>query len=348
MTDLPEHTCPPATYIPDLPAAERRKRVVIVANAFRAPLEFIGPLDVFQVANEILEISGRPDMGYDIEFVSAAVGPLFELPGLEIKASRSFEQLKGNVDTLVIAPMEFSDLFDGQETFLEWVAEQSKKVRRLVSICSGAYVLAAAGLLEGRRVSTHWDIVADFKARYPGVLIDPEPIYSKDDHIYTSAGLTAGIDLSISLVEEDFGRAVALRTAQAMVLFLKRPGSQAQFSAHLSNDFAESSDFAKLRSYIYAHLTADLRIEKLAERVNMSPRNFSRLFSKEFGVSPGKFVEQCRVEIARQKLEQVTLSIAQVATDCGYGSVDAMRLAFERHLAITPSAYRARFQTSNR
>ncbi len=206
--------------------------------------------------------------------------------------------------------------------------------------------MAAAGVLSGKRVATHWDLADDFARRYPDISLDPEPIFVVDEHIYTSAGMTAGLDLSVALVEEDFGRAVALRTAQAMVFFLKRPGSQAQFSTFLSLDLAERSEMAELQNYIFDHLGDDLRIEKLASIVNMSPRNFSRIFHKEIGMPPGKFVEQSRLEMARQKLEHSHTSISRVAEYCGYNSVNSMRAAFERHLGVSPKAYRQRFMSS--
>lgn len=342
-TELPQPYLPPATFVPVLPKSERRKRVVIVASRCADPLEMTGPLNVFQIANAILAISGKAEMGYDIEVVSSTTQDIYQTVGLKITADRPYSNLRGKVDTLIFTPMDFDDLFSNQEKFLRWVRNQSKKVKRLVSICSGVYILAAAGVLAGKRVATHWDLADDFVARYPEILLDPEPIYVVDEHLYTSAGMTAGLDLSVALVEEDFGRAVALRTAQAMVFFLKRPGSQAQFSTFLTHDLSEKSELAELQNYICDNLKADLRVEKLAAIANMSPRNFSRIFLKETGVSPGRFVEQCRLEMARQKLEQSGISITEVASYCGYKTVHSMRAAFERQFGINPSAYRQRF-----
>lgn len=344
--ELPEYLLPPASNVPNLPAAERRKRVVLVASQSSEPLELVGPLNVLQMANFVLDHSGRPEMGYDIEVVSSQLGTIFEIDGLKILTDKPYDQLTGNVDTLLFSPMDFDILLAGQEPFLDWVATKSREVRRLVSVCSATYILAAAGVLNGRRATTHWDLAKDFEARYPDVSLDVAPIYVKDGHIYTSAGMTAGLDMTVALIEEDYGRAVALRTAQALVFFMKRPGSQAQFSTQLSNDLSEKAEIAELQTYIYDNVGNDLRVDELASRVGMSPRNFSRTFTKEVGLAPGRFVEQCRLEIARQTLEESSLPISKVAERCGYGSGDSMRTAFERHLSLNPRAYRQRFATS--
>jgi len=349
MTDLPEYLFLPPTHIPNLPADELRKRVVLVASQNSFPLDLIGPMDVLYVTNLVLELSGRPDMGYDIEVISSQKGSVFERNGLKITTEKSYDQLTGEVDTLMFPPMDF-DVFMGgnHEPFLNWVKAQSDKVRRVVSVCAGTYILAAAGVLDGRRATTHWDLEKDFAERYPEVSLDVEPIYVKDGQFYTSAGMTAGLDLTVALVEEDFGRAVALRVAQSLVFFLKRPGNQAQFSTQLSHDLSENSEIANLQSYIYDNIGDDLRVNELASRVNMSPRNFSRTFSREVGMAPGRYVEHCRLEMARLSLEGSSLPISKVAERCGYGSGDSMRMAFERHLGLNPRSYRQRFATSTR
>ena len=346
MTDLPQPSLPPATHVPELRSAEKRRRVALVIGPYPLASEYIGPADVFQAANLVLAISGKSDMGYDLEFVSSHPGTLCELRGLKIVSDRSYSELKGRVDTLIFTPIDFELLLAAQDKFLRWVARKAGSVRRVVSVCAGAYVLAAAGVLDGKRATTHWDLVDDFSARYPDIDVDPEPIYTRDGHIYTSAGLTAGVDLALALVEDDFGRAVALRTAQAMVLFLKRPGGQSQFSTQLSYEIAESAMMVELQTYIHEHINDDLRVGKLAEVVNMSARNFSRTFSREVGISPGKYVEQCRLELARRKLEESAAPLSRVAERCGYRSIDTMHAAFERQLGLSPSAYRSRFQSA--
>ena len=268
--------------------------------------------------------------------------------GLEIRADKPYHRLRGQVDTLLFSPMEFDDLFDRSDRFLGWVRRMSGCVRRIGTICWATYILAEAGVLAGRRVTTHWDHERAFRERYADVTLDIDPIYVKDGNVYTSAGATAGIDMTLALIEEDFGAPVALRVAQALVLFLKRPGDQAQFSVQLSSDLPEDSGIAAVQSYIHEHPEADLRLESLAGRAGMSPRNFSRAFKSDIGVAPGRYVEQVRLEIARQRLQDSAASVAEVAERCGYGSSEAMRLAFERNLGVSPRAYRQRFQSASR
>ena len=346
MPDYPQYQFPPVSSLPNLRANERRRRVVFVASRNPDPLELIGPMNVLKIANFVLDHSGRSDLGYDLEVVASQPGTVFEMEGLKILADKPFHRLRGNVDTLLFSPMEFEDLFDDKRSFLAWVKRMSSRVRRIGSICFGTYILAEAGVLDGRRATTHWDLQHDFKERYPSITLDIDPIYVKDDHVYTSAGATSGIDMTLALIEEDFGRETALRVAQALVLFLKRPGSQSQFSVQLSSQLPESTEIAELQSYVHEHLDKDLRVGALAERTGMSPRNFSRTFNREVGIAPGRYVEQCRLEVARHRLEDSEAPLSEVAERCGYGTADGMRLAFERNLGVSPRTYRQRFSTS--
>ena len=201
-------------------------------------------------------------------------------------------------------------------------------------------------MLDGRRATTHWDLQQDFLKRYPKVNLDVEPIFVKDGHIYTAAGATSAIDMMLALIEEDFGQEVALRTAQALVLFLKRPGNQAQFSVQVSTDLPENEGVREIETYIFDHLAGDLRVEALAERWNMSPRNFTRVFTRQFGVAPGRYVEQCRLERARQYLEETDEPLSEISARCGYATPDGLRLAFDRNLGVAPRAYRKRFSSA--
>jgi len=257
-----------------------------------------------------------------------------------------FHRLRGVIDTLLFAPMKFEDLFDRKDGFLPWVRRMSARARRVGTICFGTYILAEAGVLDGRRATTHWELQEHFRARYPDVCLEAEPIYVKDGNTYTSAGATAGVDMTIALVEEDLGREVALRVAQSLVLFLKRPGNQAQFSVQLSTRLPEDQRLAELQSYIYENLDQDLRVDVLAARVGMSPRNFSRIFTREVGMTPGRFAEQCRLEVARHWLEESEENLSKVAERCGYGTAAGMRIAFERNLGASPRAYRQRFSSA--
>ncbi len=346
MPDLPQYLFPAVSRLPALRAENRRRRIVLVASREPNPLELIGPMNVLRIANWVFEHSGRAELGYDLEVVASQPGVVFEMDGLKIVADKPYHRLRGEVDTLLFPPMDFEELFRGKQRFLAWVKRMSGRVRRIGTICFGTYILAEAGVLRGRRVTTHWDLQHDFRERYPDVELDIDPIYVKDGNVYTSAGATSGIDMTLALVEEDFGREAALRVAQGLVLFLKRPGSQAQFSVQLSAQLPEESGIAALQAWIHDHLDEDLRVEALAARTGMSPRNFSRVFHREIGIAPGRYVEQCRIEVARQGLEESTAPLSEIAERCGYGTPDGMRLAFERHLGVSPRAYRQRFATA--
>jgi transcriptional regulator GlxA family with amidase domain len=348
MPALPEYRFPKLSRVPTLPPRERRRRVVFVASRSPDPLELIGPMNVLRIANFVFEHSGRPEFGYDFEVVTSRPGVVYEIDGLVMLAGKPCYAVRGPVDTVLFSPMEFEDLFARDARFLAWVKSISRRARRVGSICFATYILAEAGVLVGRRVTTHWDLQHDFAERYPEVHLDIDPIYVKDGHLYTSAGATSGIDMTLALIEEDFGREVALRVSQALVLFLKRPGSQAQFSVQLSARLPEEPRIAELQCHVHEHLGDDLRVEALARHVGMSPRNFSRVFTRDVGMAPGRFVEQCRLEAARQWLESSQLSLSEVAERCGYTTADGLRLAFERHLGVSPRDYRQRFSTARR
>lgn len=323
-----------------------RRRVVFVASPNADTLEIIGPMNVLRAANTVLEDSGRGSSGYHVEVVTSRRGVVYQVEGLEIRANKPFHRLRGSIDTLLFAPMKLDDLFERRDRFLAWVRRVSDRARRVGTICFATYILAEAGLLKDRRVTTHWELQGDFKKRYPDVHLDPDPIYVKDGNLYTSAGASAGIDMTLALVEEDLGQEVALGVAQSLVLFLKRPGSQAQFNPQRSRRHPEDRRLADLQSYIYEHPADDLRVDALAARVGMSPRNFSRIFTRQVGVTPGRFAEQCRLEVARQWLETSRAPLSEIAERCGYTAASGMRLAFERNLGVSPRAYRQRFSTA--
>ena len=343
---MSEHTLAETPRLPVLRPNERRRRVVFVASPNADSLEMIGPLNVLRAANSVLEDLDPARLGYDIEVVTSQPGAVYQVEGLTIAANRPFHRLRGPVDTLLFAPMKFEDLFDRKDGFLPWVNRMSARVRRVGTICFATYILAEAGVLDGRRATTHWELQDHFRGRYPDITLEPEPIYVKDGNTYTSAGATAGVDMTIALLEEDFGHDVALRVAQSLVLYLKRPGNQAQFSVQLSTRLPEDRRLADLQSFIYENLDQDLRVEALAARAGMSPRNFSRIFTRQVGMTPGRFTEQCRLEVARQWLEESHSRLSEVAERCGYGTAAGMRIAFERNLGVSPRAYRQRFSTA--
>jgi transcriptional regulator GlxA family with amidase domain len=229
---------------------------------------------------------------------------------------------------------------------IEWVRAMSTRVRRLVSVCTGAFLLAKIGILDGRRATTHWAYCNHLATDYPSITVETDRIFVRDDFIATSGGITSGIDLTLSLIEEDWGREMALLTAQYMVVFLKRPGGQTQFSAYLASESTNHQDLRSLQVWIMDNPAEDLRNETLAERMNMSSRNFARVFNEETGMTPAKFVEKARIDFARQLLGNPNERIETVAIKAGFNDCERMRRAFVRNLGISPHEYRDRFGRS--
>ncbi len=226
---------------------------------------------------------------------------------------------------------------------IDWLREHGPRAERLVSVCTGAIRLAQAGLLDGRRATTHWAYCAKLARDHPGVEVDPDPIYVRDGHVATSAGVTAGIDLALALVEEDLGREVALTVARHLVVFLRRPGNQAQFSVQLSAQTARREPLREVQQWITEHPDEDLSVDALAARASLSPRHFARAFQAETGLTPGKYVDRVRVEHARRLLEDTSDGVEEVSRACGYGTPEAMRRAFLKALGTAPAEYRRRF-----
>jgi transcriptional regulator GlxA family with amidase domain len=218
------------------------------------------------------------------------------------------------------------------------------RARRVASVCTGAYLLAEAGLLDGRRVTTHWASCADLQARYPALRVDPDPIFVRDGALWTSAGVSAGMDLALALLEEDWGRELALAVARRLVLFLKRPGGQSQFSARLAAQQAARAPLAALQEWIEEHPAEPCAVGELARRAGMSPRHFARVFARETGSTPARFVERVRVEAARRALEETQDGVEAIAASCGFGSAETLRRSFLRTLRVAPAECRSRFQ----
>jgi transcriptional regulator GlxA family with amidase domain len=265
--------------------------------------------------------------------------------GLSLVADAAWRDVKGPIDTLVVAGGDCRALMEDR-ALLAWIRRVARHARRTTSVCTGAFLLAEAGLLDGRRATTHWGWVDELRRRYPAVAVDPDALFVSDGAIHTSAGVTAGMDLALALVEADLGRSLALDVARGLVLFLKRPGGQSQFSAHLAAQRADRGPLGDVPEWIVQHLDGDLSVETLAARAAMSPRNFARVFARELGVTPAKFVERARIEQARRALEDGELPLASVAEAAGFGSLERMRRTFHRHLRVVPQAYRNRFKAA--
>ena len=329
-----------------LPAVREPRRVVCLATPCWAGVDLIGALDLLSTANILLRTMGR-EPGYSLEVVGAAPGVVTTWPGLQLVADRPYTSIAGDIDTLIVGSFDGPDVARRDRQLIAWVRRTARHSRRVVALCSGVFLLAEAGLLNGRRATTHWTFCADLARHYPRVTLDPEPIYVHDRGVYTSAGATASVDLVLGLVEEDFGRRVAQSVALHMVLFLKRPSGQAQLSVPLSAGLAERGALRDLQGWIVEHLKEDLGVPALARRVAMSPRNFFRVFSHELGVTPARFVERARVEAARQLLEDTHAGVDAIAARCGFRTAETMRAAFQRVLRVSPHGYRARVTGGN-
>jgi transcriptional regulator GlxA family with amidase domain len=310
------------------------RSTVIVAFPDVQSLDVAGPAEVFAGAG------GE----YGVEVVAPTAGLVRASSGLGLWADRALADVRGPIDTLVVAGGEGTPAVMANESFLADIRRLAPGCRRVASVCSGAFALAAAGLLDGRRATTHWSVCDALAAIYPGVTVEADRIFVRDGDVWTSAGVTAGIDLALAMVEEDVGREVALAVARRLVVFLKRPGGQSQFSAQLAGQLAERQPLGDLQGWIADHLDEDLSVERLAERAAMSVRNFSRTFAREVGVTPARFVERTRVDSARRLLEESTASVDEIAGRCGFGTAETMRRTFLRALHVTPTDYRRRFR----
>jgi len=312
------------------------RKVVIIGPPPVQVLDVTGPLEVF---------SNAPD--YEIQLAN---------PGLErtLQTNRSLvladatpiADVYGPIDTLVIAggPGAESGRYD--PNFIAWIAKAARQSRRVASICTGAFLLAEAGLLNGKQAVTHWNFCDRLAREYPQIVVRPEPIYLRDGSIYTSAGITAGIDLSLALVEEDHGHETALRIARFLVMFLVRPGGQAQYSHMLSHQAIASQPLRELQVWMLQHLREGLTVESLAERIGMSARHFTRVCLRETGMNPGQFVDRMRVEAAQQIIDSSSRGLKEVADACGFKSADAMGRTFLRVLGVTAAEYASRFKST--
>lgn len=317
------------------------RRVVILADPPVEELDIVGPWEVFESVNNVLRDQGR---AYQLELASTSRRRAMNGDsGLTLIADRHYTAVRGGIDTLIVSGGKGS-LRMHNSNVVEWLRRMSGKVRRIVSICTGAFLLAEAGLLNGRRATTHWKFARTLALRYPLVIMEPDRIYVQDGHVYTSAGVTAGMDLSLALVEEDFGSAIALQVAQALVLFLRRPGGQTQFSAILAAQATEYRSLHELQVWMANNLRKDLSVENLANRMAMSPRNFARVFAREVGVAPARFVGQLRVEAARRALEASEKGLEEIAGAVGFRGAEAMRRSFRRSIGTVPQTYRERFK----
>src|SRR5919198_577121 len=312
-------------------------RVVIVAVPGLQTLDVSGPAEAFSIAPRFYGAR------YDVRVASPDGAPVRGTSGLTLVPDAAIGALRGEIDTLVVAGGEGVLAAAEDRDLVAWLRAASRRARRTASVCTGAHLLAEAGLLDGRRATTHWAYCDRMAERHPQVRVERDPIFVRDGDVATSAGVTAGMDLALALIEEDHGARTALATARSLVLYMRRLGGQSQFSAALAGQPARREPLRDLQAWVIEHLDADLTVPALAARVHMSERNFARAFRAETGLTPAAYVEAARVERARRELETTDLGIEAVATRCGFGTVETMRRAFHRRLGVNPAAYRARF-----
>jgi len=332
-----------ASAWPLAPSA-RTKRIAMLAYPDTQILDVTGPLEVFARTSRWLRDQGRrKDDAYSVEIIGLERGWFQVSSGLRLYAERGFKDVGRGIDTLLIAGGLGAERFAAHPGLRAWIRKQAGSVRRLASVCTGAFLLAEAGLLKGHHATTHWAACAELARRYPGVAVEPDRLFIREGSLYTAAGVTAGIDLALALVEEDLGRDVALGVARQLVMFLQRPGGQAQFSAQLSTQFAESDPLRDLQAFILDHPSADLSVQSLSRRVAMSPRNFARVFTRQVGTTPARFISSARVETARRLLEETSDDLETICAQSGLGTTESMRRAFLKLVGVSPSQYRERF-----
>ncbi len=309
-------------------------------------LDLSGPFETFHWADLMLSVLRRPPT-YRSLVIAKAAGPIRTMSGLEIVASHSYEAMVERLDTLVVVGGTGCEAAANESAMVDWVRSIAPRTRRIVSICTGAFVLAAAGLLDRRRATTHWTYADHLAKSYPSIEVDASRIFIRDGNVYTSGGITAGIDLALALVEEDIGREAMLGVARALLVFPRRPGGQSQFRGHTSIvEKPLRADVSELQTWMLAHPEADLSVPALADRMAMSERSFSRLFRNETGQTPAEFAERARADAARHKLEHMNSSIETIATECGFGNAERMRRTFQRLFDASPADYRARFRST--
>lgn len=316
--------------------------VAILASVFRLPL-----VEIAAVADSLYEANFLADREhYRVVLVSERIEPVRSAAGPKIMADATFEEMSEPIDTLIVVPAARGRPIPTTAKTADWVRQVAPSTRRFGSACTGAFVLGAAGLLSGRRVTTHWAFAGELATLYPDAIVEPDNIFIRDGPLFSSAGVTATFDLMLALIEEDLGREIALAVARFLVMYLRRPGGQSQFSSHLAAQFAGRQPIQQAQHWILEHLRDDLSVPELARRVGMSERNFARTFVQETQTTPAAYVELARIDAARRLLENGQLSLQRVAYESGFPNQQAMRRAFARHLQVTPSDYRSRFMSA--
>jgi transcriptional regulator GlxA family with amidase domain len=308
-------------------------------------LDITGPLEVFNTATAVLKRQGNTDGGYRARFVAANKGPVALSSGLIVFAGAAFSH-RAKADTLLIPGGKGAVQAAASPGLLTFIRKRARQVKRLISVCNGAFILAAAGLLDGRQATTHWLGVDALAKNYPKIEVQPEAIYTCDGDIYTSAGVTTGIDLALAMVEEDFGATVALEVSRILVLYYRRPGNQSQFSTPLQAQSAAGNRFARLHDWLVINLDRPITVEAMANRAAMSPRNFARVFKAKTGMTPSRYLETLRLDRARELLASGEMPLNDIADISGFGREERLRRAFLRRFNVTPGQYRLHFTSA--
>ena len=304
-------------------------------------LELSGPTDVFEEANRQY---GR--RVYDLQLISEQPGPMTSLSGLRILPDRTIDDPLDTLDTLIVCGT-IDPTRAASAALIDWLKRASSGARRYGAVCTGAFFLGAAGLLDNKHVTTHWEFAPALAAAFPLAIVEPDRIFVRDGSLFTSAGVTASIDLALSLVEEDFGPALALSVARWLVMYLKRPGGQSQFSVQLATQIASRSPIQQIQQFIRDNPQFNLAVHNLARQAGMSARSFARVFRNETGMTPADFVAATRVDAARRLLEETSLPLSRVAAASGFSTTDAMRRNFRQKCGVSPAEYRSRFRSTN-
>jgi len=321
-----------------------RQRVTIVCFPGIQPLDVVGPHEVFAGVGTLLASRGVAEGGYDVHLAAVTPGPVSSESGLALVATDPLPATP--VGTIVVPGGPGTRAAIRDPRLITWLTGAIERADRIASVCTGAFLLAACGALDGRRATTHWAHAQLLADTYPAVRVDPDPLFIRDDKFWTSAGVTAGIDLALAIVEDDHGSEVAQTVARGLVMFVRRPGGQSQFAGPVWSEPAPPGPVRSAQDLVTLEPAADHRVPVLAARVGMSPRHFSREFTRLVGTSPGHYVEQVRVEAARRVLESESVSVASAARRCGFGSAETMRQAFLRRVGTPPDDYRRRFSVT--
>lgn len=319
------------------------KKIGIVVFDGCQILDATGPAAVLGDANVQLRNLGAAKPGYEVQLLAPSPGPVLTNCGVSLVADHALSRHTLDYHTLICAGGSGVYDFINHKDHVRDIGRLARNASRIVSVCTGTFVLAETGMLDGKRAVTHWSHCQKLAERYPRIDVDPDPIFIKDGNVYTSAGVTAGMDLALAIVEADHGRNIALAVARSLVMFLKRPGNQAQFSRHLAVQMAPAGSIRDVQVWLLENLSADISVERMADRAAMSLRTFNRQFKQETGMTPARYVTECRLDVARRLLEESPLPIKTVAGKSGFGDEERMRRAFRKMLGVSPDGYRNLF-----